>query len=138
MRSRRLRVSAAAALSSSAVDGWQWPTRAEGIDAYARGLPAVSVDPCASMKSMARRAKVIPFPRSRQADHSPTFVEVRRCRDQGEALVVRALLDSEGISAVLRSNLAHSVHPFSVGVQGEVIVLTARDDAERARAILDS
>ena len=106
--------------------------------ACARESPIVSVDRRASMKTMARRAKVIPFPRSRHVDHSPTFVEVRRCRDQGEALVVRALLDSEGIAAVLRSNLAHSVHPFSVGVQGEVIVLTARDDAEWARAILDS
>ena len=87
---------------------------------------------------MARRAKVIPFPRSRRVDPPSTFVEVRRCRDQAEALVVRALLDSEGIAAAIRSNLAHSVHPFSVGLQGEVIVFTAREDAERARAILSS
>jgi hypothetical protein len=85
---------------------------------------------------MARRGRVIPFPRSRRVDTPPAFVEVRRCRNQAEALVVRALLDSEGIAAALRSNLAHSVHPFAVGVQGEVIVLTAREDAERALAIL--
>jgi hypothetical protein len=88
------------------------------------------------MTGMARRGKVIPFPLSRRVDALPRFVEVRRCRNQAEALVVRALLDSEGIAAALRSNLAHSVHPFNVGVQGEVIVLTAREDADRARAIL--
>ena len=87
---------------------------------------------------MPRPAKVIPFPKSprRAPDLSPAFVEVRRCRNQGEALVVRALLDSAGIAAVLRSNLAHSVHPFSVGEQGAVTVLTAPHDAERARALL--
>ena len=90
------------------------------------------------MAAMARPAKVIPFPkgRSRGTAPLPGLVEVRRCRDQAEALVVRGLLDSEGIAAVLRSNLAQSVHPFSVGDQGEVTVLTSVDDAERARAIL--
>ena len=86
---------------------------------------------------MPRRAKVIPFPkRSRDVGTPHTWVEAHRCRDQVEALVVRALLDSEGIAAVLRSDLAHSVHPFSVGKQGEVIVLTRNEDVARARAIL--
>jgi hypothetical protein len=87
---------------------------------------------------MTRPAKVIPFPRTprRPAGPPDAFVEVCRCRDQGEALVVRALLDSERITAVLRSNFAQSVYPFSVGDQGEVVVLTAARDADRARAIL--
>lgn len=87
---------------------------------------------------MSRRAKVIPFPRSPAPPPSPApaFAEVRRCRDQGEALVVRGLLESQGIGAVLRSNIAQSVHPFSVGDQGEVIVLVAAGDAHRARRIL--
>ena len=78
------------------------------------------------MRAMSRRGKVIPFPRSpAPPSPAPTFTEVRRCRDQGEALVVRGLLESRGIGAVLRSNIAQSVHPFSVGDQGEVIVLVA-------------
>ena len=82
---------------------------------------------------MSRRGKVIPFPRSpAPPSPAPTFTEVRRCRDQGEALVVRGLLESRGIGAVLRSNIAQSVHPFSVGDQGEVIVLVADRDAHRA------
>ncbi len=67
---------------------------------------------------------------------APPFVEVRRCRHQAEALVVRSLLESEGIRVVLRSNLAQSVHPFSVGEQGEIIVLAPEPDAPRARTIL--
>ena len=90
------------------------------------------------MSAMARRAKIIPFPKSPPASPAPApgFVEVRRCRGLGEALVVRGLLESEGITVVLRSNLAQSVHPFSVVDQGEVIVLTREPDASRARTIL--
>jgi hypothetical protein len=95
---------------------------------------------CASIVIMteSQRAKVIPFPRppAPPSAPAPAFVEVRRCRDQSEALVVRSLLESEGIHVVLRSNLAQSVHPFSVGGQGEVVVLAAERDAARARAIL--
>jgi putative signal transducing protein len=87
---------------------------------------------------MARRARVIRFPRVPRAEpeSNPSLVEVRRCRDQSEALVVRSLLESEGIPVVLRSNLAQSVHPFSVGDQAEIIVLTPEQDAPRARSIL--
>jgi len=90
------------------------------------------------MIAMARRARVIPFPRrpARPPEPTPGFVEVRRCRDQAEALVVRSVLESEGIRVVLRSNLAQSVYPFSVGDQGEVVVLTPEQDAPRARTIL--
>ena len=37
---------------------------------------------------------------------------------------------------VLRSRLAQSVHPFSVGAQGEIVILVSPDEAEAARAIL--
>lgn len=83
------------------------------------------------------RAKIIPFPKRPAArDTALTFTEVRRCRNQGEALVVRGLLESRGIEAVLRSNLAQSVYPFSVGDQATVVVLVPDRDAQRARLIL--
>jgi hypothetical protein len=90
------------------------------------------------MNPMARRARVIPFPKRLPVPPAPDpgFVEVRRCRDQAEALVVKSVLESEGIPVVLRSNLAQSVHPFSVGNQGEIIVLAAEPDAPRARTLL--
>ena len=61
---------------------------------------------------------------------------MRRCRDQGEALVVRGLLESEGIVVILRNSLAPSVYPFSVGDQGAVTVIVRGGDAARARQIL--
>jgi len=90
---------------------------------------------------MTRRGKVIPFPKSPPApepepEPQPGLVEVRRCRDQGEALVVQALLDGDGIPTIMRGQLVHSVHPFSVGDAGEVTLLVAAIDAERARRLL--
>lgn len=88
---------------------------------------------------MVRRGKVIPFPRRPEpaapAAGGPGLVELHRC-DQAEAVVVRSLLESEGIPALLRSRIAHSVHPFTVGSQGEVVVLVPPDAVERAQGLL--
>ncbi|HVQ76973.1 MAG TPA: DUF2007 domain-containing protein [Candidatus Binatia bacterium] len=92
---------------------------------------------------MKQRGKIIRFPASRRVAPPPPpppddalLVEVRRCRDQGEALVVRGLLDSVGIPSVLRGALVSSLHPFSVGAQAEVGVLVHRADAARAADII--
>ena len=86
---------------------------------------------------MSRRGRVVPFPSS--SSTTPTIeaglVEILRC-DQGEALVVKSLLDSEGIPTLLRSRLAHSVHPFSIGTQGEVVILVPAREAPRAARLL--
>ena len=84
---------------------------------------------------MTRRGKVIQFPKRPPAP-GPALVEVRRCRAQSEALVVRALLDGHGIPAVMRGQLVQSVHPFSVGDAGEVTLLVHAVDADRARELL--
>lgn len=91
-----------------------------------------------------RRAKIIRFPtrpaapKGAPAPGAPaeSLVEARRCRDQAEALVVRGLLESEGIHVVLQSRLAQSVYPFSVGDQAEVLLLVAAADLPRARVVL--
>lgn len=85
---------------------------------------------------MPPRRKVIPFPKRPAVPRGERgLVEVRRC-DQAEAIVVRSLFESEGIPALLRSRLAHSVHPFSVGDQGEVVVLVPASEAARSRRLL--
>ena len=91
---------------------------------------------------MAKRGKIIRFPKTlpegsggRWTDDRG-FVEIRRCRDQSEALVIKGLFDSEGIPCLLRSRLVHSVHPFTVGDQGEVIILVPEPDAPRARLLI--
>ena len=88
---------------------------------------------------MARRGKVIPFPtrpgRPQNRPEERAFTELRRC-DHAEAVVLRSLLESEGIPAMLRSRLALSVHPFSVGAQGEVTVLVPQPELARSRVLL--
>lgn len=88
---------------------------------------------------MARRGKIIPFPdrgaARRSAPDERRLVELHRC-DQAEAVVLKSLLESEGIPALLRSRLAHSVHPFTVGAQGEVVVLVPESERARARTLL--
>jgi hypothetical protein len=88
---------------------------------------------------MARPAKVIPLPFVKTpppAAEPRDLVAVHRCRDQAEALVVRSVLDSEGISSVLRGRFVSALHPFSVGEQGAITVLVHGFDALRARALL--
>lgn len=88
------------------------------------------------------RGKLIPFPdggRRRPARPAPAaergLVEVHRC-DQAEAVVARSLLESERIPTLLRSVVAHSVHPFSVGQAGTVIILVPAAEVGRARRLL--
>lgn len=90
------------------------------------------------MLAMARRAKVIPLPfvKTPPPEEARDLVAVRRCRDQAEALVVRSVLDSEGISSVLRGHFVSALHPFSVGEQGAITVLVHEFDLPRARAAL--
>src|SRR5262245_64338780 len=85
---------------------------------------------------MSMRGKVIPFPRfpRESGGERGGMVEVRRC-DQAEALVLKGLFESEGIPTLLRSRLAHSVYPFSVGCQGEVIVLRSEEHTSELQSL---
>lgn len=81
--------------------------------------------------------KVIPFPsRAPEPEDERGFEELTRVRDQAEALVVRGLLESHGIEVLLRSQVAPSVYPFSVGDQGAVQVLVRRETLVTSRRLL--
>ena len=85
---------------------------------------------------MPTRRKVLPFPNL--ADEpllERGLREVCRCA-QTEALVLKGLFESEGIPTLLRSRVAHSVYPFSVGGQGEVVVLVPASQAALSRRLL--
>jgi hypothetical protein len=86
---------------------------------------------------MAERGRVIPFPRPARgaSGGADSLMEVHRC-DQPEAMVVKGLFESEGIPLLLHSRLAHSVHPFTVGAQGEVVILVPPSVAKRAALLL--
>ena len=80
--------------------------------------------------------EVIRFPKRRVEGGDPAaLVEVHRC-DHREALVVKGLFESEGIPVLVRSRIPHSVYPFTVGAQGEVVLLVPRADADRSRRLL--
>jgi len=82
--------------------------------------------------------RVIPFPRrsDEPGDDAEEFEEVTRVRDQAEALVVQSLLEAYGIRVLLRTHVAQSVHPFTVGGQGEVRILVPRTAAAESRLLL--
>lgn len=63
------------------------------------------------------------------------LVAVHRC-DRAEAVVVKSLFESEDIPTFLRSRFTHSVHPFTVGAQGEVVILVPEREAVRSRVLL--
>lgn len=81
--------------------------------------------------------KVIPFPsRMPEPEDEREFEELTRVRGQAEALVVRGLLEAHGIEVLLRTHVAPSVHPFSVGEQGAVQVLVRREALAQSRRLL--
>jgi hypothetical protein len=88
-------------------------------------------------ENLNRSRKVIPlFKTPPKPEDEREFVEVHRARDQAEALVVKGLFDSERIPCVLRSHLVQSVHPFTVGDQGEIQILVHQSDVTAARILL--
>jgi hypothetical protein len=81
--------------------------------------------------------RVIPFRRPEpEPDDRDEFEEIARARDQAEALVMQSLLGAYGIQVLLRTHVAQSVHPFTVGDQGEVRLLVPRESATEARLLL--
>ncbi len=63
--------------------------------------------------------------------------EVYRAAGEAEAQIVRGLLESQGISCLLQSNAAPSVHAFAINGMGEVKVMVNAPVAERARKLIN-
>ena len=57
--------------------------------------------------------------------------------DDGEAAIVRQLLENGGIPTQVVSHVPHSVWPITVNGLGEVRVLVSADRLDEARALLD-
>lgn len=65
------------------------------------------------------------------------MVEVYRAAGEAEAQIIKGLLESQGISCLLKSNAAPSVHVFAVDGMGEVRVMVWESVAGKARAIIE-
>lgn len=67
----------------------------------------------------------------------PTVV-IFRTRSDVEAAIVRGLLDTHGIDAIVSSDVPRAIFPISVAAAGEVRVSVRADEAEDARQVIES
>ena len=65
-------------------------------------------------------------------------VVIFRTQSNVEASIVRGLLESHGVMAVLSSSVAHAVFPLNVNELGAVRIAVRPEDADEARRIIDS
>ena len=65
-------------------------------------------------------------------------VVIFRTQSGVEASIVRGLLESHGVMALLSSAVAHSVFPLNVNELGEVRISVRPEEAEEARRIIES
>ncbi len=65
-------------------------------------------------------------------------VVIFRTHSNVEASIVRGLLESHGVMALLSSSVAHTVFPLNVNELGAVRIAVRPEDADEARRIIDS
>jgi len=65
------------------------------------------------------------------------LVDVYTASGEMEAQVIKGLLETSGISCVLKSDAASSVHPFTVDGMGEVRVAVFESKADEARRLIE-
>ena len=63
-------------------------------------------------------------------------MRVYRGAGEAEALIIKSLLESNGIPCLLKSNAAPSVHAFTVDGLGEVEVMVKESRAEEAKRLI--
>jgi hypothetical protein len=64
------------------------------------------------------------------------MVEVYRAMGEAEAMIIKGLLESNGIACLLKSNAAPSVHVFAVDGMGEVGVMVRESKAKEAERLI--
>jgi len=64
-------------------------------------------------------------------------VEVYRANSEIEALVIKSLLESYQIPCLLKSHAAPSVHAFTMDGMGEVRVMVAEAQSEKAKSLIE-
>ena len=63
-------------------------------------------------------------------------MRVYRAVGEAEALIIKGLLESNGILCLLKSNAAPSVHVFTVDGLGEVEVMVKESRVEEAKGLI--
>lgn len=75
-------------------------------------------------------------PQNPDARPDAKLVEVYVASGDKEALVIKGLLESEGIMCSLSSDVPHSVYPLEVDGLGAVRINVLDEDAERAEQLI--
>jgi hypothetical protein len=70
------------------------------------------------------------------AEKKMKLVEVYKASGEAEALIIKSLLESNGIPSLLKSNAAPSVHVFTVDGMGEYRVMVNESKAEEAKRLI--
>lgn len=70
-------------------------------------------------------------------DSGIEFKEIRRVWGPAEADIIKAFLESHGISSLQRGRVVQSVHPFTANGLGEIKVFVGEKDYDRAKELLD-
>ncbi len=65
------------------------------------------------------------------------LVEVYKAKSEGEAQVIKGMLEAFGIPSLLQSNVAPSIHVFTVDGLGYVKVMVNIEQAEEAKRLID-
>jgi len=79
----------------------------------------------------------VPFNNSIIKRMSDEWKEILVTYDRIEAEIIKDLLESGGISVVLRSSKV-TPYPVNVGKMGEIKILVKSSDAEDARAVIEN
>jgi hypothetical protein len=64
------------------------------------------------------------------------LVEVYRAMGEAEALIIKSLLESNGILCLIKSHAAPSVHVFTADGMGEFRVMVGEAKAEEAKGLI--
>jgi hypothetical protein len=64
------------------------------------------------------------------------LAEVYRAYGEAEALIIKSLLESNGIQCLLKSHAAPSVHVFTVDGMGEVKVMVEESRVKDAKRLI--
>jgi hypothetical protein len=75
-------------------------------------------------------------PKDPEIDPDASLVEVCSAPGDTEALVIKGLLESEGIICALSSDVPHSILPVEIDGLGAVRICVSDADAERAAEII--
>ena len=69
------------------------------------------------------------------SEHEP-LTEVYRAAGEMEALIIKSLLESNGIPCFLKSNAAPSVHVLTIDGMGEVAIMVRESMVEEAKKLI--